>query len=138
MSISDQPTVELSKRELQVLEMIATGASNQEIARKLVISINTVKVHTRNIFEKLNVQSRTEATLKAIQEGWVTVPDSGVEVSREMDSTPVLKRSYLLGEASLPAVLPQWQQWYLLAAVLLAIMVTVLPLISEEARREGL
>jgi DNA-binding CsgD family transcriptional regulator len=138
MSISDQPTVQLSKRELQVLEMIATGASNQEIARKLVISINTVKVHTRNIFEKLNVQSRTEATLKAIQEGWVTVPESGAEISREMDSMPSLTRSYLLGEASLPAVLPQWQQWYLLAAVLLAIMVTVLPLVSEEARREGL
>jgi DNA-binding CsgD family transcriptional regulator/N-acetylneuraminic acid mutarotase len=138
MSISDQPTVQLSKRELQVLEMIATGASNQEIARKLVISINTVKVHTRNIFEKLNVQSRTEATLKAIQEGWVTVPESGLELSREPESAPALSRSYLLGEATLPAVLPPWQQWYLLVAVFVAIMVMVLPLLSEEARREGL
>lgn len=136
--MSDQPTIQLSKRELQVLEMIATGASNQEIAQKLVISINTVKVHIRNIFEKLGVQSRTEATLRAIQEGWVTVTEGEAEASREAESAPSPHRTYLLGEASLPAVLLPWQQWYLLSAVLLAMVVIILPLLSEEAPQDPL
>jgi DNA-binding CsgD family transcriptional regulator/N-acetylneuraminic acid mutarotase len=136
--MADQPTIQLSKRELQVLEMIATGASNQEIAQKLVISINTVKVHIRNIFEKLGVQSRTEATLRAIQEGWVTVTDAEIEAGKEAELAPSPYRTYLLGEASLPAMLPLWQQWYLLGAVLLTMLITILPLLSEEIRQDAL
>jgi len=63
----------LTERELEVLRLVATGASNQQIARELYISVNTVKVHLRNIFTKLGVQSRTEATLYAIKEGWMCV-----------------------------------------------------------------
>jgi len=60
---------ELSERELEILRLVATGASNKEIAAQLFISPNTVKVHLSNIFSKINVVSRTEATLYAIRNG---------------------------------------------------------------------
>jgi len=55
----------LSERELEVLQLIAEGLSNREIAQRLVLSLNTVKGHTRKIYEKLGVHSRTQATAKA-------------------------------------------------------------------------
>jgi LuxR family maltose regulon positive regulatory protein len=59
----------LSKRELELLRLIAAGSSNKEIARDLVISLGTVKRHTVNIFTKLDVKNRTEAVAKARQMG---------------------------------------------------------------------
>ena len=53
----------LSSRELQVLQLIAEGKSNHDIAEKLFISIRTVKFHVSSIFSKLNVKNRTEAAL---------------------------------------------------------------------------
>ncbi len=71
-----QGNTELSERELEILKLLATGLSNKEIAAQLYVSPNTVKVHLRNIFAKLGVQSRTEATVMAIQRGYVSVPGS--------------------------------------------------------------
>ena len=55
----------LSKRELEVLELISSGLSNQEIAYKLFVSINTVKTHSSNLFQKLEVSRRTQAIQRA-------------------------------------------------------------------------
>ncbi len=64
----------LSEREEQILQLVATGMTNREIAQQLTISPNTVKVHLSNVFEKIGVASRTEATLYAIEHGVVDVP----------------------------------------------------------------
>lgn len=55
----------LSKRELEVLELISSGLSNQGIADKLFVSINTVKTHSSNLFQKLEVSRRTQAIQRA-------------------------------------------------------------------------
>ena len=55
----------LSKRELEVLQLIAAGLSNQEIAERLFVSLNTVKTHSSNLFGKMEVKSRTQAIEKA-------------------------------------------------------------------------
>ena len=59
----------LSKREAEVLKWVAYGLTNFQIARRLVISENTVKVHLRNIYRKLNVESRVQASRFAFQRG---------------------------------------------------------------------
>jgi LuxR family maltose regulon positive regulatory protein len=51
-------------RELEVLQVIAEGLSNQEAANRLYLSLHTVKVHARNIYAKLGVKNRTEAVAK--------------------------------------------------------------------------
>jgi DNA-binding CsgD family transcriptional regulator/N-acetylneuraminic acid mutarotase len=69
----------LSEREIEVLEQVATGATNRQIAQTLVVSVNTVKVHLRNIYTKMGVESRTEATLTGIRQGMVSVSTAETE-----------------------------------------------------------
>ena len=65
----EQQIEPLSDRELEVLQLIGSGLSNQEIANQLFISLNTVRTHTKNINSKLNVHSRTQAIVKAKEAG---------------------------------------------------------------------
>jgi ATP/maltotriose-dependent transcriptional regulator MalT len=61
-----QPAINpLTARELQVLQLIAQGQSNSEIAQELVIAVSTVKSHINKIFNKLNVSNRTQALVRA-------------------------------------------------------------------------
>jgi DNA-binding CsgD family transcriptional regulator len=55
----------ISKREFEVLELIAGGLSNQEIAEKLFVSTSTIKTHTSNLFAKLDARRRTQAIQRA-------------------------------------------------------------------------
>jgi len=57
--------LELSKRELEILSLLAQGHSNREIAAKLFVSLSTVKTHNQNLFEKLDVKRRIQAVEKA-------------------------------------------------------------------------
>jgi len=63
----------LSERESEILKLVALGMSNKEIADKLFLSERTIKGHLTNIFNKLNVASRSEAIVKGLQWGLVTL-----------------------------------------------------------------
>ncbi len=65
----------LHPRELEVLKVAARGLSNKEIAQELSISVFTVQTHVVNILQKLEANSRTEAVLRALKEGWLTMDD---------------------------------------------------------------
>jgi DNA-binding CsgD family transcriptional regulator len=58
-------TLRLSSRELEVLQLMADGLSNQQIAERLFVSLNTIKTHASNLFLKLEVERRTQAIEKA-------------------------------------------------------------------------
>jgi len=61
----------LSPREIQILEVIAQGHSNKEVANELCISNHTLKNHLNNIFKKLNVEDRTQALMLGVRNGWI-------------------------------------------------------------------
>ena len=89
MAESGEP---LSNRELDVIRCLAQGATNKDIASDLTISENTVKVHLRNIYTKLDVSSRTEATTAAMQQGYITLPGQedvpATQMVQDFDGTP--------------------------------------------------
>ncbi len=70
--ILERPT----ERELEVLRLAGQGLTNRAIGRELGISSRTVQGHLARVYSKLQVGTRTEAVLKAIQEGWITVDDN--------------------------------------------------------------
>lgn len=66
----------LSERESDILKLVTLGMSNKEIGKKLFLSERTVKAHLTNIFNKLNVASRSEAIVKGLKWGLVTLEDT--------------------------------------------------------------
>ncbi len=94
----------ISEREREILRLVATGATNQQIADQLTISVNTVKVHLRNIFGKIGVVSRTEATVYAMRNGLV----SGLVVTPDpLPPEPVSLPSEVLIEEEPPLPLAE-------------------------------
>ncbi|NIS79028.1 MAG: response regulator [Anaerolineales bacterium] len=74
-SVEDQVRELLTGRERQILRLVSQGLSNRAIAQTLSISMNTVKYHMKNIFQKLAVQNRTEAVAYAIRTGLLSPED---------------------------------------------------------------
>jgi len=65
----------LSEREKEMLKLLATGMGNKEIAKRLSLSLRTVKAHMSNIFTKMNVASRSEALVEALRSGLLSLED---------------------------------------------------------------
>ncbi|MEJ2708852.1 MAG: response regulator transcription factor [Anaerolineales bacterium] len=67
----ESPQSELTPRELEVLQELVTGKTNQEIGLSMGVSEKTVEKHLRRIFEKMGVVSRVDAAVRALREGWI-------------------------------------------------------------------
>jgi len=113
----------LSERELELVQLLGQGLSNREIAQKLFISPNTVKVHLRNIYTKLGVSSRTEATMVALRQGLIEIELPGQEgpavmhaPEGDVEPTPDAQPEIIVQPAP---PLHLWQRIYLVASILL-------------------
>jgi DNA-binding CsgD family transcriptional regulator len=110
----------LTDRELEIVRAVATGATNQQIARDLEISVNTVKVHLKNIFAKLEIQSRTEVALFAVKEGLV-----------EVERPPVSEDTAGEQELSSREPISRWKRVVLVLAGVVAALLVWLPSIEQ-------
>ncbi len=125
-----EPGEPLSEREREIVRLVATGATNRMIAHQLSISPNTVKVHLRNIFAKLEISSRTEATVVAIREGWVGVVEGRADERRAADGAPPMPPAPPAAAANDDLLLLQPLSWakrlYLLFSVIVIVAATAL------------
>ncbi len=144
-----EPKEPLTERELEVVRLLATGIGNKEIGAQLHVSPNTVRVHLRNIFTKLEAQSRTEVTMMAVRNGWVdagiTTSANGIQVpateSEDSSAPPrILSLPKDAPPLSLPVPvpvapnpqtlppLPVWQRAALVGTMALAVALLILVL----------
>ena len=70
ISFATEPPVQLTPREMEVVQLLAEGLSNKQIAQRLSVSPRTVNFHLDNVYSKLHVTSRTEAAVYALRHGW--------------------------------------------------------------------
>jgi DNA-binding NarL/FixJ family response regulator len=73
LGVKQEEKTRISKRELEVLRLAARGLSNRQIAHHLRLSEATVKRHLANLYPKMSVSSRSEATRKALEQGWISL-----------------------------------------------------------------
>jgi DNA-binding CsgD family transcriptional regulator len=113
------PPSELSDRELEILRLVATGASNKEIASQLFISSNTVKVHLRNIFSKVGAASRTEAAMHAVRIGLVK------GIPAQLPAEEPLPASAPAADEIAEALAPRrvWPRWLTVLAALFLVSI---------------
>lgn len=119
----------LSERELEIVSLVAQGLTNREIAVRVFLSPNTIKVHLRNIFAKTGVASRTELTMLAVKEGWVAVE----AVAPQPSVAPQSEETATLVDAVTAAPIldmPRWPRvrWVgLVIGLVLMLLVLALP-----------
>ncbi len=78
-----EPKGILSQREVEILRLAAKGMSNRDIANALFLSVRTVKAHLTNIFNKMSVGCRTDAIVKGLREGYITLEDTRAEMKAD-------------------------------------------------------
>lgn len=129
----------LTERELEITELVAEGLTNREVAEQLYVSHNTVKVHLRNIFAKTGVASRTELSMLAVQEGWISVPgtaddsDSSSASPSESSTTLSTEPSADTEDALRPSLLPSWP-WHRWGSLILGIGFIAIALFLPQRR----
>ncbi len=135
-----EPGEPLSKREIDVLNCVSDGASNKEVAGLLFISENTVKVHLRNIYTKLEVSSRTEAVKVAIQRREIeshlaAQEEAAVQETAVQDVVDRLEEDSDLEE--MPPLLSAPTKWTTIPVIIIVLLsMVVIGLFLMQQRRE--
>ncbi|HIE57118.1 MAG TPA: helix-turn-helix domain-containing protein [Anaerolineales bacterium] len=123
----------LSDRELEILKLVATGASNKQIAAELHISVNTVKVHLRNIYSKLDVSSRTEATIYAVRLGLVPSP----RPEPELNEIPPTTDDTTPKDTSQKSAWERWGKWLAIAGIVFVLILVAGALSTQWVKRQS-
>ncbi len=121
------------------MQLVATGITNRQIAYQLSISVNTVKVHLRNIYTKLGAESRTEAAMIAIREGWIAIAEASAEEDAAAGSVKAAASEpikELVEEQVKPMPPLPWA--YRLALIGVALAVILVTLVSAPPGRASL